>query len=219
MLYAYLKLFSYLSVVSLLLSWPPVRELCPNHEVVVFQPQTGTSPDLGSITYCYIAVLLSPTPPFPSASQCLPEGATHSCLSPSHHNNTIMLHTAHRIGSSDHLIFAHLHRPFPHLVTLCSLIRVPPPFPRPCHTFQITVAAPLPPPKYLLTYPSDISELPFSATASHGASPLPPSLYPHRKPHVVPYSETSRNHHEPITNIKNKPKVIGVCKNTWDIQF
>ena len=29
---------------------PPVRVVCPNHEVVVFQPWTVTAPDLGSVT-------------------------------------------------------------------------------------------------------------------------------------------------------------------------
>ena len=28
---------------------PPVCTMCPNHEVVVFQPRTGTAPDLGSV--------------------------------------------------------------------------------------------------------------------------------------------------------------------------
>ena len=33
----------------LLLSWPPVRVVCPNHEVLVFQRQIGTAPYLGSV--------------------------------------------------------------------------------------------------------------------------------------------------------------------------
>ena len=44
----------------LLLTWPPVREVCPNHEVVIFQPWTGTSPDLGSTAYCYVVILYDP---------------------------------------------------------------------------------------------------------------------------------------------------------------
>ena len=38
----------------LLFSCPPVREVFPNHEVVMFQPQTGTSPYLGYVAYCYV---------------------------------------------------------------------------------------------------------------------------------------------------------------------
>ena len=33
----------------LFLDWPPVRAICPNHEVVVFQTWTGTDPYLGSV--------------------------------------------------------------------------------------------------------------------------------------------------------------------------
>ena len=33
---------------------PQVREECPNYEVVVFQPQTVTPTQLGSVAYCYI---------------------------------------------------------------------------------------------------------------------------------------------------------------------
>ena len=36
--------------------WPPVRELCPNYEVVEFHPRTLTTPDLGSIAYCYTII-------------------------------------------------------------------------------------------------------------------------------------------------------------------
>ena len=43
--------------------WPPVREVCPNYEAVMFQPWTLTTPDLGYIVYCYIAYLLNPPQP------------------------------------------------------------------------------------------------------------------------------------------------------------
>ena len=39
-----------LILLMLLFAWPPVRVTCPNHEMVEFQPLTGTAPDLGSIT-------------------------------------------------------------------------------------------------------------------------------------------------------------------------
>ena len=40
--------------------WPQVREVFPNDEVVMFQPQTLTTMYLGSVAYCYIAYLLKP---------------------------------------------------------------------------------------------------------------------------------------------------------------
>ena len=68
----------------LLLSCTPVREVCPNDELVMLQPQIGTSPYLGSVDYCYVVILLSHTPYFPSATRCTLGGATHCCpFSPS----------------------------------------------------------------------------------------------------------------------------------------
>ena len=49
-------------LLMLLFSWPPVHEVCPNYEVVMFQPQTGTPLDLGSVANFYVAMLLSPVP-------------------------------------------------------------------------------------------------------------------------------------------------------------
>ena len=43
--------------------WPPVYGVCPNCEVVEFQPRTLTTPDLGSVTYCYVHLLEPPHPP------------------------------------------------------------------------------------------------------------------------------------------------------------
>ena len=40
--------------------WPPVCEVCPYYEVVEFQYQTLTTPDLGYVTYCYIQLLNPP---------------------------------------------------------------------------------------------------------------------------------------------------------------
>ena len=48
----------------LLFSWSPVHELCPNYEVVMLQPWTGNPADLGSFANYYVAMVLSPTPPF-----------------------------------------------------------------------------------------------------------------------------------------------------------
>ena len=41
---------------------PPVRVVCPNHEVVLFQPRTGTTPYLGSVANFTFYTSL-PTPP------------------------------------------------------------------------------------------------------------------------------------------------------------
>ena len=36
--------------------WPPVCDVCPNYEVVDFQPQTLTTLDLGSVAYFYYLI-------------------------------------------------------------------------------------------------------------------------------------------------------------------
>ena len=50
---------------------------------------------------------------------------------------------------------------------------LPPCLPRPCLSFRITNASPLPLPEYLLTSHSAASYLPFAATTSHCAFSLP----------------------------------------------
>ena len=59
--------------------WPPVREIFPNHEVMIFQPRTLTTPDLGSVAYCYIAYLLNPSHPLFLPYDVCPGEAAHSC--------------------------------------------------------------------------------------------------------------------------------------------
>ena len=57
----------------LLLACPPVRGVCPNHEVMMFQPQTVTPTYLGSVVNCYVATpffltlstVICPPPDFP----------------------------------------------------------------------------------------------------------------------------------------------------------
>ena len=56
----------------LLFSWSPVREVFPYHDVVMFQPHIGTSPELGSVANFYIYMFLSPAPLFIPATQCPP---------------------------------------------------------------------------------------------------------------------------------------------------
>ena len=65
---------------------PPIREVFPNYEVT--KPQTGTSLDLGSFNYCYVAILYAPPHILSFAAQSLPGGATHSC--PSSHTISIL---------------------------------------------------------------------------------------------------------------------------------
>ena len=60
--------------------WPPVCEVFPNYEVVVFHPQILTTPDLGSFTYCYIGFLLNPPNPLFLPSDVRQGKAGHSCL-------------------------------------------------------------------------------------------------------------------------------------------
>ena len=41
-------------------TWPPVRAVCPNYEVVVFQPLTVTPPHLGSVAIVTVKLPLPP---------------------------------------------------------------------------------------------------------------------------------------------------------------
>ena len=54
----------------LLFSWPPVRGLCLNHEVVMFQPSTVTPLYLGSVVNCYVSysTLINPLRPSPPST-------------------------------------------------------------------------------------------------------------------------------------------------------
>ena len=67
--------------------WPPFREVCPNYEVVKFQPPFLITPDLGSVAYCNVAYLLVPPHPLllpsdvlspqPSSSVKIAQGTIH----------------------------------------------------------------------------------------------------------------------------------------------
>ena len=63
-------------------------------------------------------------------------------------------------------------------------ILLPPLLPCPRHNFQVTIAAQLPPTKYLLTSHSAASKPLFAVTTAHGASLLPLIPSPYRKPQV-----------------------------------
>ena len=67
----------------LLCNWPPVREVCPNYELVVFQPQTMTPPHLGSVV---IITKFASRPPIPPGSTVfLDHSFPFSVLLPLHH--------------------------------------------------------------------------------------------------------------------------------------
>ena len=87
-----------------LLSWPPVCGVCPNHEVVMFQPRTVTPPYLVSVVNSYLATpffltlsaLLCPSLPspwFPSG------GGARTCTWPLFYLLPLCSHT----GSFSHL--------------------------------------------------------------------------------------------------------------------
>ena len=69
----------------LLYTCPPVRGVCPNYEVVMFQPQTVTPPYLGSVINCYVrySTLLNPLHPSPP-SACFPSGGGVPSPAPGH---------------------------------------------------------------------------------------------------------------------------------------
>ena len=81
----------------------------------------------------------------------------------------------------------HTLSPSKHTKILCYLIQIqlPPPIPRPHDAFQIPVATPLPSPKYLLTFPSAVSEPPSTSTTAHSDSPIPRIPYPYCKTHIL----------------------------------
>ena len=157
-----------------LLFCPPLRGACLNYEVLTLQPHTETSLYLGFVANYYVAMILSPTPPFPSNTRCLLGRATH--YSPFSLSPSLTVFFPHRIicppGRPLYLSY--------HTKILRSLIQIhlPPPLPCPCHACRIPISTPLPPPRYLLTYPSAVSEPPFSATTDHGAPPSPVALLP-----------------------------------------
>ena len=132
----------------LLFLLPPVLGVCPNHEVVMFQPRTVTHLYLGSVVSCYVA-----TPFFLTRSALirpLPGFLLRVCLHPP---LATLLSTSflqpHRIifppglplspsqNTDTHISLPHILTPL-HPCLLCSF-----------HTCSISNADPLPPPKSL----------------------------------------------------------------------
>ena len=139
----------------------------------MFQPCTGNFLDLGPVANFYVAMLLSLAPPFPSAVRCPPGRATCSCpLS---------------LSIADRLVPTQDHPPtWESLVSVpayqdhfipdsdSSTSSYPPPLPWLPDSHRRALANA----KYLLKYPSAVSEPPFAAATAHGASPLPSSHLP-----------------------------------------
>ena len=80
-----------------LLFFPCTRicKLCPDYEVVMFQPCIGTPLNLGSVSNCYLAIILKPAPPFFTSTWCPPWWGYRSC--PTH----IFL-ANRRVSTQDH---------------------------------------------------------------------------------------------------------------------
>ena len=57
---------------------PLVREVCPKHQVAIFQHWTGTSRDPGFVANFYISILISPAPTFTLSTQRPPGGDSRS---------------------------------------------------------------------------------------------------------------------------------------------
>ena len=160
--------------------WSPVSEVCPHYGVMMFQPRKLTTPDLGSVAYCYIAYLLNP----PTISSCFPMSIWERKLtpapSPQPEMSILLLHGIIRpLGASPVSVPAH-QKTFACL-PLTHHFQSPTPPSLPClrHACRIPTAAdPLMPPKYLLTWPSAVVKLPHSSTTVPGAPPVSPSYTP-----------------------------------------
>ena len=60
----------------LLFYWPRDCGVCANYELIMFKRRKGTPPYLGFVANCCIAIILSPTPPFPTRHQISARGDT-----------------------------------------------------------------------------------------------------------------------------------------------
>ena len=91
--------------------WPPVCEVCPNYEVVEFQPRTFTTPYLGSVAYFYVAYLLKPPHLLLLPSNVLPPQMSSSALVP----HGIIRPPGHHPSPSQNTKTLHPHFPHPSL--------------------------------------------------------------------------------------------------------
>ena len=58
----------------LLFSWTPVHDVCPNYEVLMFQPWIRTRSDLGCFDNCCVAIIINPILPSPPVTRFPPGG-------------------------------------------------------------------------------------------------------------------------------------------------
>ena len=98
--------------------WPPFCEVCLNYDVVMFQPQIFTTPDLGSINYCCLYYLLNLPHPILLLFQMSVQGGRTTPTTPNHPSTTgllphgIILPPGHHLSQFQHT--KNLYLPLPH---------------------------------------------------------------------------------------------------------
>ena len=164
----------------LLFSWASVYDVCTNDEVVMFQPQTGTTLDLGSSANCCVAIILIPVIPFSTRHPMSNRGGIRTHAIPIDPWQTTVYPTM--------IILSPGRQTYPYNHTKAHQSQyhtlLPPWRPLPYHSCRIFNAMALPPPKYLITSHSATSEPPFVATTAHSASPVHRRPYTWSKPQV-----------------------------------
>ena len=140
-----------LLLLLLLLSCAPVRDVCPNHEVVMLQPQIVTPMYPGSVINCCVATpffltwstLLHLTPDLPLEGMPAPAPWHYPVYFRRAKKRIISPHGRHLYPYQN----TNTHRSLPHLLTpLCPCLLL-----RSRHSCEIINASPLPPPQSLLT--------------------------------------------------------------------
>ena len=131
--------------------------------------------DLGSISYWYISYLLNPPHPLLLPSDVRLGGAAHSYPASPAIDICPASARGHPTTRESPVSVLEYLKTLPRLPLTRNLhIPTPPPLPRSCHAFQIPVAAaPLLPPKSLLTWPSAIFQLTPAPTTAPGVSAPP----------------------------------------------
>ena len=104
----------------LLFHWPPVCEVCPNDEVVMFQPWIGTPLDQGSVANCYVAIILIPVPPFSARHPMYSREGYLLMPFPSLPCQTLCLHT----GLFSYLVVTCIHPSIPSPISPCTILQL-----------------------------------------------------------------------------------------------
>ena len=132
---------------------PPVFAVCPRHKVVVFQPRTGTTPDLCSVASCTF-YSNPPAPPVPTVFMDLffpvyptnPPSVAFFFIDPL---SCTRSPTPLLTWSTAHLDIARTFLPLASAARLCALLRMP---------MSSTVSFDCAPPLFLpWTYPRSLS--------------------------------------------------------------